>query len=47
MNSKTGCQLIEMHAMVRVLRYATQVWQMDDSRLRKRAWNASTCLQKT
>ena len=38
---------IEMYAMIRVLRYITRVRQMDDNRLPKRAWGASTRLQKT
>lgn len=44
---ETGRRPIEVYAMVRVLRYVIRVRQMDDSRLPKKAWAASTCLQKT
>ena len=44
---ETGRRPIEIYAMVRVLRYVTRIHQMNDNRLPKKAWAASTCLQKT
>ena len=44
---ETGRRPIEMYALIRLLRYITRVRQMDDNRLPKHAWGASTRLQKT
>ena len=44
---ETGRRPIETYAMVCVLRYITRVHQLDDSGLPKKAWAASTCIQKT
>ena len=42
-----GRRPIEAYAMIRVLRYAIRVRQIEDNKLPKRAWDASTRLQKT
>ena len=42
-----GRRPIGVYAMVWVLRYEIHIHQMDDNRLSKKAWAASTCLQKT
>ena len=42
-----GRRPIEAYAMIRVLRYAIRVRQMENDKLPKRAWDASTRLQKT
>ena len=39
-----GCQSIEIHAMIQVLRYISWVHLMDDHRLPKQAWDASSRL---
>ena len=44
---ETGCRPIEIHAMIQVLRYINWVRLMEDHRLPKRAWDASSRLQKT
>ena len=44
---ETSRRPIEVYAMIRVLRYVICIRQMYDGRLPKKAWAASTCLQKT
>ena len=38
---ETGCRPIEVHAMIRVLKYINRIRLMDDLRMPKHAWDAS------